>query len=235
MRAPRGAVADAREEEELRAAVSSMREQLWDEEVALRGVRDEYAALESQLSAHTASRLDMRERIRRLEQGEAHRQSATKLLTVQGTIAKQLNELAEVIAQLRDDDQSKLKRAEAEVAALAKALSRQQQLAHDAQGQLLELTRRAGKVGADSRASATTPDQQTALELRAALVQAEVGRATAVARADALQEQLDLLDPSGARGKLVRRDEGSEQPRGDGPLALKPDHIIIPSDAESPM
>ena len=226
--------APAAEEEELRAAVAAMREQLWEEEVALRGMRDEHHALESQLGAHTARRLDLHARLRRIEQGETHRQSATKLLAVHGTIARQLNELAEVIAQLRDADQCKLKRAEAEVAALAKVLSRQQQLAHDAQGQLLELTRRAGKVGASSRVS-TSSDQQTELELRAALIEAEAGRASAAARADHLQDQLQLLDAGGARAKLLPRlqleADGSEQ----APLASKPAHIIIPSDGQSPL
>ena len=142
--------------ERLQEDVDRLRELLRDEEASTFRVQEEQRQAQRELSRARQSTLEVSERLRQQERQEERSRSTTKLLRLQLTLARQLGEIAETMTQLPAADErawlpGALRSREQEVAALAKALKRQQQLAGDAQQQLLQFTRRRRDAAIGSR------------------------------------------------------------------------------------
>lgn len=207
----------------LHDAVASLREQLHDEQLCTAHIREEQqqqAAALAQARQHT---LEVRARLEQQQRSQVRQQSTTKLLNLQLTIARQLSEIAETMAHLPAADEREwlpgaLRSREQEVAALAKALKRQRQLADDAQQQLLQFTRRRRDAAIGSRAEEVE-------RLRVALTESELARAAAAARADQLEDQMRLLEQHGLQMALH-----PPPPTADGAAqSSRPERVIIPS------
>ena len=184
----------------LQDEVARLRDQHQDELDAICRLQEERRQQQRALSQARRNTLEVNARLQQQQRSESRQQSTTKRLHLQLTLAKQLCEIAETMTQLPAAEEREwlpgaLRSREQEVAALAKALKRQRQLAADAQQQLLQFTRRRRDAAIGSRAEETE-------RLRVALTESELARAAAAARADQLEDQMRLLEQHGLSMQL---------------------------------
>jgi len=194
------ALVEARQVEVLRAEVHQLKQQASDEDEAMDALQDARAHELDELARHRRTCADLEARLLQQQRADARQQSSTKLLQLQFNIASQIYELSEAImaqpaAEKNAWVPTALHEREREVDTLKKALKQQQRLTHEAQQQVLEMTRRKKSAAVGTRAEETE-------SLRAALLEQEIARVAAEARADQLEGQVRLLEEQALRRRL---------------------------------